>query len=212
MRLLIPSLKSSRCVMLSVCGIMHGADDALLPKLEKLNAKAARYKGAFLQLFASKQTRGIHLHLDAIEAEYFNDMRRAPATAKKKQIDELLSLVEGQQLDADIVARFEVPMNRLQEHFAEPLAGDTFNEGAMKATIRSMAMEYRFENAPIEYLRTYSLSKSLVGVELSLPTKTEIRRQYLADAFKIANVLVKKVVLDERENGEDQEDANPPEI
>jgi hypothetical protein len=217
MRLIIPKLKPTHCSVITVCGVLDEVDKALLPKLEKLNASAARYRppGADMQLlhvFATPHAKGLHLHLDVMTPDYFYRMRRAQVRATKKQIDDLFSLVEGRELTADIVGRFELRTEVVNQRFLTPLKGTSVSEGGMKANVRFLSMEFRFENAPVEYVRTFVLSDSWFGVEVSMPMKLEINADYAVTAFDHVNGFFESFILDRQEDGESPQAQDSPAI
>jgi hypothetical protein len=192
-----------------VCGVLEDADRSLLAKLSVLNHKVARYKVAgdteYIELYASEDRKGIHFHIDVMKADYFHNVRHEPVAVGKKQIDEVASLVEGCSLSAHVIARFQTSKDLVRRELWEPLEGTIIDDGALKARFRFLGSEFRIEDAPIDYVRIFVLTDTGLGAELSVPMKSTINPDYVAEAFGLVNGAFNVIVLNRSIHGEHED-------
>jgi hypothetical protein len=184
-------------------------DKALLAKLSAINDKAARYKPAggaheFIQAHASEDSRGIHFHVDVMDSDYFDEMRSTPVTIRKKQIDDVASLIEGRPISAKVSGSFTVDKRVVRHGLTKPFEYEIIEEEGVQMQFRFLGSELRMENGPVEVIRVYSLGDA-VGVELSVPISLEISSEYLAQSFdKLNSAFTALVILGENADAEDQ--------
>jgi len=114
----LPKFENTYGVMLTACGQLKGQASKIKALCERKKPRVARYISAAGTAFVRSRLAivnkgGIYLHVDCVQGKVFST--KPKVTHKKTEVLEIIEAVRGLEIEAGIIARFEVPIAKLPE-------------------------------------------------------------------------------------------------
>ena len=112
----LPKFEKTYGVMLTACGKLKGRTSKIKALCERKKPRVARYRSATGTAFVRSRLvnkGGLYLHVDCAQGKVFST--KPKVTHKKTEVLEIIEAVRGLEIEAGIIARFEVPFAKLPE-------------------------------------------------------------------------------------------------
>ncbi len=112
----LPKFENTYGVMLTACGQLKGQASKIKALCERKKPRVARYRSATGTAFVRSRLvtkGGLYLHVDCVQGKVI--LTKPKVTHKKTEVLEIIEAVRGLEIEADIIARFEVPIAKLPE-------------------------------------------------------------------------------------------------
>jgi hypothetical protein len=183
MRLTVPSLSGTQCVLLTVCGEIQ-KDDKSLPKILRGKRRSLSYKiGAkgdlrFVRLILGG---GEHFHVDIATVDYFDEVPKIKGTEKK--LRETLAPLFGFRIELEVTGVFRVPIDELPAVIA---ATKNFTVDRDGVNIRMTGGVLSIVGAEVNEIR-WSINEidKRASVRMEAIRESFITETYLKDSFEI---------------------------
>jgi len=199
----LPKFEKTYGVMLTVCGKLKGRASKIKAIRERKKVRVARYRSAAGTAFVRGRlvkSGGLYLHLDCALGKVFSE--KPKVTHSKAEVLEIIKDVRGLEIEAGIIAYFEVPLADLSE---------TELVGALLTEQKIVDMSVKLTGASLSLMGTpvkkidwgiYERKKTeMVVVRMRAERPIKVDDKYLSESWNWIDEQFLLFVLGRRKGG-----------